>query len=150
MTILLLDGYCQRWNWTTQCFLRRVSWGTSRRHIWCPDHYVCWLQLPFCGRYPPTSSRGYDWQYEAGIEWWWRDAAPGSKKLPDDENRLPQVRKKTSKEDYQAAAIAWMDPKLCSWSLYRLWAMCCCWWICSLARWALSHCESSRCRLLGQ
>jgi len=131
-------------------YLHRVSWPTSRRHIWCPDASAWWLQLPSSRWHHPTSSLGYDQRYQGGIRWQYWDAAPESKMLPDDEIRLPHVWTEATEKYYQTAARHASHPKPWSCSLCRIRAKRCCWWGCGLAMWARSHCESSRSSLCVQ
>jgi len=68
--------------------LRHLLWISSQTHIWWPDTYVWWFQLPSSGQYPPNNSRGYDFWSWGGIRWWCWDTEPKSKTLHGDENRL--------------------------------------------------------------
>jgi len=133
-----------------KALLPPASWPTSWWYIWCPDSNAWWPQLTSSCWHPSTSYWGYDLKYQGGIGWWWWDMAPKSKKLPDNNHRLPKDWKQVLKDDYQTAAIPWSHPKLCSWSLCPLRAKPCPWGGCGLAIWARSPCESSQHRLFGQ
>jgi len=75
---------------------------------------------------------------------------PNPRSLPTTKTGFQNIWTQASKYNVQTPAIPWSHPKPCSLSLYRLWVKPCCWWGCSLATRARSHCESTRCRLFGQ
>jgi len=132
-----------------KAFLHSLSWATSRWHIWCPDLYAWWPQLPSSGWHRPASSQGYDRWYRGGMRWCW-DVAPKSKNLPNDDNRLPKFKRKLQRRiirqqqylqvirnhaldlfaDYKQSVVA---EKNVTW-LHMKW----------------SHCESSFWGLFGQ
>jgi len=103
--------------------LHQVSWRTSQRRSWFLDAYLWWQQLYSSGWYPPTSSGGYDRQYQGGIGGWCRDASPKSKNHPDNKNKVPNVPQKTLLENTETAVMAWSHPKMCSWSHLQFSAM---------------------------
>ena len=101
----------------SRAILRCLSWPTCWWPRWYPDSLAWWPQLLPSGWHPPTCSQGYDPSSGRGIKWYCWDVALKSKKLPDDENRLPNFWTVASKVDYRTVAIHWSHPEPCARSL---------------------------------